>query len=230
VALARENERGIPMNPTRNSWLRFLVAVALLVGAGAFLQKRSHPESVPPHAALSSFPSIIGHWTGRDVDIPPEFLAVLGPGDFLSRIYRSAAAEPYIDFFIAYFPSQRTGDTIHSPKNCLPGAGWAPIESARTWIERPVGPPIEANRYVLEKADSHMLALYWYQSHGRAVASEYWAKYYLVADSIHLNRTDGALVRVITPVASGESVDAAEKRAVSFSQKLLPVLDRYIPD
>jgi EpsI family protein len=218
------------MSSMRNSWLRFFAAVALLVGAGVFLEKRSHPESVPAHAPLSSFPSMIGHWTGRDVTIPLETLAVLGPGEFLSRIYRSAAAEPYIDFFMAYFPSQRTGDTIHSPKNCLPGAGWAPIESARTRIKLPAGPAIEANRYVLEKADSHMLVLYWYQSHGRAVASEYWAKYYLVADSIDLNRTDGALVRVITPVAPGETVDTAEKRAVSFSQKFLPVLDRYIPD
>lgn len=218
------------MSPNRNSWLRFLVPVALLVGAGVFLDQRSSPESVPPRAQLSSFPLTIGPWAGRDVDIPSEFLAVLGPGEFLSRIYRHAAAEPYIDFFMAYFPSQRTGDTIHSPKNCLPGAGWSPIDSARIWIERPGGPAIEANRYVLAKADSHMLVLYWYQSHGRSVASEYWAKYYLVADSIHMNRTDGALVRVITPVSSAETVNAAEKRAVSFSQKFLPELDRYIPD
>src|SRR5437868_6082688 len=143
------------MSPAPNSWLRFFPAVALLVGAGVFLDQRSRPERVPAHAPLSSFPTMIEHWTGRDVDIPPEFLAVLGPGEFLSRIYRGAAAEPYIDFFMAYFPSQKTGDTIHSPKNCLPGAGWAPIESARIWIERPGRAALEANRYVLEKADSH---------------------------------------------------------------------------
>jgi len=161
--------------------------------------------------------------------IPPEFLAVLGPGEFLSRIYQSPQ-DPYIDYFLAYFPSQRTGDTIHSPKNCLPGAGWAPIESGRMRLERPAGPPINANRYVLEKGDNHLLVLYWYQSHGRAVASEYWAKYYLVADAIRMNRTDGALIRVVTPIAREETVTTAEARAVSFSQKFLPILDQYVPN
>jgi len=72
--------------------------------------------------------------------------------------------------------------------------------------------------------------LYWYQSHGRAEASEYWAKYYLVADAIRLNRTDGALVRVVTPVSREETMATAEARAVSFSQKFLPILDRYVPN
>lgn len=164
------------------------------------------------------------------MEIPPAFLEVLGPGEFLSRIYNSSATEPYIDLFLAYFPSQKTGDTIHSPKNCLPGAGWTPIESGRMQLERPDGSAIDANRYLLEKGDSRLLVLYWYQSHGRAVASEYWAKYYLVADAIRMNRTDGALVRVITPVISGESVAAAERRAVGFNNNLVPFLDRYIPD
>jgi EpsI family protein len=91
------------------------------------------------------------------------------------------------------------------------------------------GPPITVNRYLLDKNGSHMFVLYWYQAHGRAVANEYWAKYFLVADAIRTNRTDGALVRVITPVASNEDVSASEKRAVGFAQQFLPFLSRYIP-
>lgn len=212
-----------------NSWLRFVPVLVLLVCAGVFLNARNRPEQLHAHSPLSSFPANLGEWRGHDMEIEPEFLAVLGPGEFLSRIYESPK-EPYIDYFLAYFPSQRTGDTIHSPKNCLPGAGWAPIESGRMRIERPGGPPVDANRYVLEKGESHMFVLYWYQSHGHTVASEYWAKYYLVADAIRLNRTDGALVRVITPVARGESEAAAQARAVSFSQKFLPALDQYVPN
>lgn len=211
------------------SWLRFLPVLGLLIGTGVFLDARNGPERLPSRAPLSSFPLELGQWRGQNVEIPPEFLAVLGPGEFLSRIYESPK-EPYIDYLLAYFPSQRTGDTIHSPKNCLPGAGWMPVQSGRIQIERPSGPPIDANRYVLEKGDSHMFVLYWYQSHGNSVASEYWAKYYLVADSIRLHRTDGALVRVITPITSEETIEKAEARAVSFSQKFLPVLDQYVPN
>jgi EpsI family protein len=212
-----------------SSWLRFLPVLALLACAGAFLHARSRPERVQPHAPLSSFPSELAQWRGKDVQIDPQILAVLGPGEFLSRVYESPK-EPYIDYFLAYFPSQRTGDTIHSPKNCLPGAGWAPIASGRMQIERTGGPPIAANRYVLEQGDDHMFVLYWYQSHGHSVASEYLAKYYLVADAIRLNRTDGALVRVITPVSRTENIATAEGRAVSFSQNFLPVLDQYVPN
>jgi EpsI family protein len=183
---------------------------------------------VPTHAPLSSFPEALGSWAGKDVEIPPAFLDVLGPGEFLSRIYQ-APAKPYIDFFLAYFPSQKTGDTIHSPKNCLPGAGWTPIEAGQMQLDQPGGPPMMVNRYVLEKDGNHMFVLYWYQAHGRAVASEYWAKYFLVADAIRMNRTDGALVRVITPVASDEDLATSEKRAVGFTGQFLPVLDRFIP-
>ena len=106
-----------------------------------------------------------------------------------------------------------------------------PIQSGRVQITSPSGGrPIDANRYVLEKGDSQMFVLYWYQSHGHSAASEYLAKYYLVADAIRLNRTDGALVRVITPVTSQETIGNAEARAISFSQRFLPVLDQYVPN
>ena len=211
------------------SSLRLLPVLGLLACTGIFLNARNRPERLRPHSPFSSFPLELGGWQGRDMGIPPEFLAVLGPGEFLSRLYQSRQ-DPYIDYFLAYFPSQRTGDTIHSPKNCLPGAGWAPIESGRMRLERPGGPPINANRYVLEKGDNHLLVLYWYQSHGRTTASEYWAKYYLVTDAIRMNRTDGALVRVVTPIAREETATTAEARAVSFSQKFLPILDQYVPN
>ena len=212
------------------SWLRFIPVLALLGCTALFLDARNRPEHVPPHATFSTFPLNFGEWQGRAVEIPAEYLSVLGPGEFLSRIYESPT-QPYVDYLLAYFPSQRTGDTIHSPKNCLPGSGWMPIESGRIQIASPSGGrPINANRYVLEKGDSHMFVLYWYQSHGHSVASEYLAKYYLVADAIRLNRTDGALVRVITPVTSQETIGNAEARAISFTQRFLPVLDQYVPN
>ncbi len=213
------------------SWLRFAMVAGLLLGAVIFLHARSRAEVVPAHKALAEFPTQLGEWIGHDQPIPASYLAVLGPGDFLTRIYSHLNSQvPPISLYIAYFPSQRTGDTIHSPKNCLPGAGWAPLSSERIPLKLRNGPPIIVNRYILTNGGQRLLVLYWYQAHGRAVPSEYTAKIYLVADAMRMNRTDGALVRVLTPVQGDpESVAAAERRMVDFTNLLLPSLDEYIP-
>jgi EpsI family protein len=215
----------------RISLLRFILAAALLLSTAVFLRARSGAENVPAHKPLAEMPLLLGDWVGRDVPMSADVLAVLGPGDFLTRLYSQQDRRiPGVDLYIAYFPTQRSGDTIHSPKNCLPGAGWAPLSSNKISIPRSDGPPIESNRYVLAMGDQRMLVLYWYQAHGRAVASEYSAKFYLVADAMRMNRTDGALVRVLTPVATGrETIEDAERRAIGFAKLIIPSLDDYVP-
>lgn len=209
---------------------RFLCASALIIVTAVFLRAHTRGEVFPPRQPLQSFPQQLGDWTGTDVTMDKETLQVLGPGDFLLRVYnREDRNVPYLGLFIAYFPSQRAGDTIHSPKNCLPGAGWAPIESGRIELAVPGHSSFPVNRYVIAKGDSRQLVLYWYWAHDRGVASEYWAKYYLVADSIALNRSDGSLVRITTPLMSGESVDQAQQRMMPFVADVVPRLLNYIP-
>ena len=206
---------------------RFLCAALLLAAASIFLRVHSHNEVFPPRLPLQAFPEHLGDLTGTDVPIDGDVLQTLGPGDFLSRVY--SGQSHYIHLFIAYFPSQRAGDTIHSPKNCLPGAGWTPVESTRITLSVPEHAPFPANRYIIAKVDSRQLVLYWYWAHNRGVASEYWAKYYLVADSIRMNRSDGALVRLTTPIAAGETVDPAEQRLMPVVNEIVPKLGDYIP-
>jgi len=209
---------------------RFIVAVVLLAGTALLLQARSRNEVFPPRAPLASFPEQLETWSGADVEITKEIRDVLGPGDFLLRIYRPEdRTKPDTDLFIAYFPSQRAGDTIHSPKNCLPGAGWTPIDSQRTTVSLEGHAPFVVNRYVIAKGTDRQLVLYWYWAHNRAVASEYWARVYLVTDSIRLNRSDGALVRITTRILPGETVDSAMQRVLPFAGKVVPLLDQYIP-
>ena len=209
---------------------RFVFAALLIASTAIFLRAHSRREIFPPRLPLQSFPGRVGEWTGSDVAIDKDALEVLGPGDFLLRLFTNASKRvPYIDLFIAYFPSQRAGDTIHSPKNCLPGAGWAPVESSRVTLTVPGQKPFPANRYVIAKGDDRQLVLYWYWAHGRGVASEYWAKYYLVADSIRMNRSDGSLVRLTTPLLPGETADAAEQRLLPFVADVVPSLQNYIP-
>lgn len=209
---------------------KFAVAVILLAVTALFLHARSRNEVLPPREPLAGFPRQLADWTSQDVTIPDDQREVLGAGDFMLRVYqKQTVREPYVDLFIAYFPSQRAGDTIHSPKNCLPGSGWSPIESGRMTVTLPGHAPFPANRYVIAKGSERQLVLYWYWAHDRAVASEYWAKFYLVADSMRMNRSDGSLVRVTTPLRRGESVDDAQERLLSFAGNVVPVLNTYVP-
>jgi len=203
----------------------------LLIAATAiFLQARTRNEVFPARLPLESFPHQLGSWTGADVPIEKDVLDVLGNGDFLLRVYTNPQdRQPDVDIFIAYFRSQRTGDTIHSPKNCLPGAGWTPISNTRIALSTPGHVPFPVNRYVIAKGDARQLVLYWYWAHDRGVASEYWAKFYLVADSIRMNRSDGSLVRITTAMFPGETPAAAEQRLLPFTNSVLPLLDNYIP-
>jgi len=217
------------MTRQMGEWLRFAIVVAVLGGTALFLRSRGQAENLPAAEPPASFPSRVGNWQGREIPIPQWALDILGAGEFLERNYSRTPDAPSIDFFLAYFPSQRMGSTMHSPQNCLPGSGWTPVEFARVGLTRPGAGNIRVNHYVLAKGLDRLLVLYWYQAHGRVVASEYWAKFYLVADAIRMNRSDGALVRVMTPIAQNESLTSAEQRGVAFVQDVLPLLDRYIP-
>ena len=208
---------------------RFIVATLLILGAAILLQARARSEVYPPRLPLKQFPAQLAGWSGTDVAIEKDVLEVLGPGDFLVRIYQSQEKTPYIDLFIAYFRSQHAGDTIHSPQNCLPGAGWAPIENKRITLTMPGHEPFPANRYLIAKGDSRQLVLYWFWAHDRGVASEYWAKFYLVTDSMRLNRSDGSLIRITTPIARGDTMDSAEQRLVSAASYIVPQLGAFIP-
>jgi len=218
------------MTTGNQNWGRFIGAVVLMGATAVIMLARNRAEVVPAYEDLQSFPQIVAGRVSVDVPLSAEVLESLGPGQFLMREYRGMPNEAPMNLYIAFFPSQRTGDTIHSPRNCLPGAGWVPTESGRIMIPTGTGKPIEANRYIVTQGMDQMLVLYWYQSHGRATPSEYWAKYYLVTDSLRLNRTDGALVRVITAIGKNENAQQAEARAVKFSEAILPRLNKYIPD
>lgn len=208
--------------------LRFVCATVLIGLTAILLLGRN--EVLPKGLPLNSFPRQLGAWTATDLTIDQETLDILGPGDFLLRKYSPQdEADSAVNLYIAYFPSQRAGDTIHSPKNCLPGAGWLPAESERIALAPPGHAPFPVNRYVITKGDSRLLVLYWYWAHDRGVASEYWAKYYLIKDSIRMNRSDGALVRIMTSMNPGESSEAAQQRIRPFSNLVVSLLNDYIP-
>jgi EpsI family protein len=208
---------------------RFVTVIVLLGTSALLLRARNSAEIIPVHQPLQSFPRTFEGWLSRDVPLSKDVLDVLGPGDFLTRDYQQGSDAPEVGLFIAYFPSQRSGDTIHSPKNCLPGAGWVPLRSDRITLNLAGHAPFPANRYLIAMGQDRQLVLYWFWAHDRDVASEYWAKYYLVADSIRMRRSDGSLIRLTTKFLRGESIDSAQQRLLALANNIVPVINDYVP-
>jgi EpsI family protein len=190
----------------------------------------SRREAVPLARPLGEFPAQLGAWSqAQEGFVDQETLDVLRADDVLSRTYADPARGRGASLFVAFFKSQRTGQAPHSPKNCLPGSGWTPSESDVRAIQVPGrDQPISVNRYVVSKGEDKSVVLYWYQSRDRVIASEYRAKFYLVADAIRYNRTDTALVRVVVPVSGGD-VAVATNTAVEFVQAFFMSLRRHLP-
>ena len=228
---APRNVAHLKEQPTRGmrvkagSFRSWVVAVPMLATA---IGLQAHSSGDVKH--VGSLPSQIGGWTGRDIPISQEELDILGPGEYLQRDYENASQlQPKINLYVPFFPSQKAGDTIHSPDHCLLGAGWFPTSREVIQLTRPDGSPMPVDRYVVSKSGQRQLVLYWFQAHGRVVASEWRTKYYLISDSIRMNRSDGGMVRLMTPILKSESPDAAQVRMMKLGSQLLPLLDSYMP-
>jgi EpsI family protein len=209
---------------------RFWTVVLLLAGSAVLLQLRGNSDRIPVSEPLVQIPRTIAGWSGDDLQIDQESLDVLGAGDFLSRVYARDTDLNPIELFVGYFPTQRTGVSIHSPRNCLPGSGWAFESSQYLDLVDMDGRAHRVGEYIVTDGENRQFVIYWYQAHGRSIANEYLAKLYQVIDAMRTKRTDGALIRVATPIGSGEGSARARARAELFTSLLAPMLPRFIPD
>jgi EpsI family protein len=214
---------------------RAILLFVMFLSAAGLVARQSRPEAVPPRTAFDRFPMEFSGWNGQTLPpMPASVLALLGTDDLLNRVYASPERRATLGFYVGYYKSQRQGDAIHSPINCLPGAGWEPLSQGHLAI--PVATAagstgIEVNRFVIQKGLDQQIVLYWYQSHGRVVASEYWSKFFLVRDAVRLNRTDAALVRVVVPIDpnANDGEMSAERQASDFVKAMFPLLPAYLP-
>ena len=205
---------------------RALILIAMLAGAGVYAAGASGAEATVTRTPLAELPKTIGAWHGRDAaPFDDDIVAELGVDDYINRHY-AREARPSVALYVGYYASQRQGDTIHSPQNCLPGAGWRPVSSERVTIDA-AGRPIEVNRYLIQKGIERQAVLYWYQGRGRVVANEYANKLWLMLDAARLRRTNGALVRMITPVA-GTPASAFDELS-TFTAAVFPHLGAHLP-
>jgi EpsI family protein len=213
--------------PSPRQSIRLWITASTLLGASVLLHGTTRGEPVVPRKPLRDLPYVLASWNGEERPLQQQVLQAVSVSDYTNRVYSDPAAA-LVQLYIGYYRSQRTGSTIHSPKNCLPGAGWDPIRSGYATISLWGGRTIVVNEYLIQQDQDKQLVFYWYQGRGRVIASEYSGKFWMVADAVSRNRTDGALVRLITPI--GDSEVEARARLVSFTQVLSPYLDKFIPN
>lgn len=202
-----------------------LTVIAICIAATAGALRLSAATDLAPAARLSTLPWTIGAWRGRDdgrLDADTE--RTLKADAYTLRTYTAGANQ--VGLYIAYYATQRSGHTIHSPLNCLPGNGWSWLDRARTNVATASG-PIEINRAIVQKDADRLLVYYWYQSRGRVVANDFSNKLLLAYDAFRLHRSDGALVRVIAPFPGGRDPSVA---ASAFVRELYPHLTGALPE
>jgi EpsI family protein len=204
---------------------RALVVIVLLAATAVVERTVSGAEAPVKRAPLESLPFVLGEWEGRPAaPLAKDVVALLGVDEHIYRTYVRDGVP--VGLYAGYYDSQRRGDTIHSPQNCLPGAGWHAVSSGTLQLAGAAA-PVHVNRYVIQKGMQQQVVLYWYQGRGRVVANEYVNKAYLMWDAARLRRTNGGLVRLITPVTA--STDAAVADVAGFASALLPSLERLMP-
>ena len=206
-----------------------VVLTVVLAGQAILFYGFSRGETPPASKPLDAFPTQIGAWRMVQQGVmEKEVKDVLRADDYVTRDYAESPTK-YANLFVAYFKSQRAGQTPHSPKNCLPGSGWVWTVSDTMPVNVPGRTePIEINRYIVSKGEDRSVVLYWYQSRDRVVASEYKAAAFVAFDALRYNRTDTSLVRVVVPINKGHQ-DEATQTGIEFIQAFFGTLRQFFP-
>lgn len=220
----------------RFSWSRqrpLLVSLAILLIATPFLVQLNEREEYPPvRPGFDTFPLFHNGWIGREGSIEDEILDALQLSDYIKADYTLNRAGMPVNFYVAWYASQRKGTSIHSPRSCIPGGGWQISSLSQREVEgiaHASGQPLTVNRVVIRKGDVAQLVYYWFDGRQRNITNEYAAKWYIFWDSMTQSRTDGALVRVVTPVPDPQLMDEADQRLQAFLTDFYPQLGSYIP-
>jgi exosortase D (VPLPA-CTERM-specific) len=214
---------------TRVATAPLLAGLVLLAAAAGYLQYRAMTPDVLPQARnLSAFPLRLGEWEGRSVPMALEFIEELDFTDYVQIDFRDGR-QRVVDFYVAWYERQSKGESIHSPETCLRGGGWRFERNGAVEVDVPGYKTMRVNRTMLEQNGQRMLSYFWFPARGRYLTNGVELKLYTMWDSLTLRRTDGALVRLITPLYPGEAEADAEQRLLDFLAQALPPLERILP-
>ncbi len=205
-----------------------LILLFTLPATNAF---KGREEIVPERESFSTFPLLHNGWMGREERLEEGVLNSLKLTDYINASYRQGSAGAPVNLYIAYYASQRKGASIHSPRACLPGGGWKIAQLEEISMDHlPATQGLTLNRAVIEQKEARQLVYYWFNQRDRRIANEYIYKWYLFWDSLTINRSDGALLRLVTYVPKSEPIESADQRLQTFLTDFYPILPRYIKD
>ena len=213
--------------------LPFIIASVCVIGVTALsFMLPERQEEIPARQSLANFPLSIEQWRGETKSMELQYINALRFEDYLLANFNRANQR--LEFYIAYYDSQRKGESAHSPRSCLPGAGWKIEDRTQETIEyvdkNGNAKVIGVNRMLVKRGDASFLTYYWFKQRDRHLSNEYLVKWYLFWDALTKNRTDGALVRVIYPLVQGDDVGESDQVVQGFLQQVLPLLTEYVPD
>lgn len=206
--------------------------IALLsVIAGFMVVKPERPELVPQRTEFINFPLDFAPWKGQSGRLEKIYVDALKFDDYLLADFRQDGQSGPVNFYVAYYGSQRKGQSVHSPRSCIPGGGWRIADHSVVDLSQAGagGRGLAVNRVLIEKGEEKQLVYYWFQQRGRIITNEYLVKWYLFWDSLTRNRSDGALVRITTVVPSGGDVAQADALLTHFAEDVSRELRPYIP-
>jgi exosortase D (VPLPA-CTERM-specific) len=221
---ALKRERKLPASfITATVMIGLVVAVAVLVPRPV--------EAVPARTSLVQFPMILGPWRGRAQSMERVYTDQLQLDDYILADYVNDSGSA-VNLYISWYDSQRKGEAVHSPRACLPGGGWqmrdfGPRDLSGVSID---GRPLQVNRALIELGSQRQLVYYWFQQRGRIIDNEFAVKWYLFLDAMTRHRTDGAMVRLITPLSAAASEADADRRLTDVASRIAADLPRYVPD
>ncbi len=188
-------------------------------------------DIIPSRQNFYSFPLAFDGWTGSREGLRTNILKALKVDDYLLVDYQNKNNE-VVNFYVAYYASQKKGQSAHSPRTCIPGGGWKITAIKQVYVPGVVvdGVPLIVNRTIIQKGELKQLVYYWFQERGRILTNEYMVKWYILWDALTKNRTDGALVRLVTIVPPGEDMKKADKRLARFADIAMKKMHGYLPD
>ena len=219
----------------RNMWLGLVlgsfVVLVFSIAFSSFLAERSESRQV--RKSLVNFPISINNWQGKPSKLDRIYLLALDLSDYIISDYvNKQDSSKRVNLYVAYYDSQRKGESAHSPRSCIPGGGWVIKKSSSQTVKdiKYHGKPLTVNRLDIQKGNNKQLVYYWFQQRGRIINNEFMVKWYLFQDALTRNRTDGALVRLTTLIPPGQDVSTGDERLTDFARSVITELDAYIPE
>ena len=200
--------------------------LAFIFGTGLIKER---PEIHPEHPPFATFPETLGEWRAKTQTLEADVLKGLQLSDYWLAEYSQAEGKSSVNFYIAYYNSQHVGSAVHTPSNCIPGGGWQIVSSTKKPVSLKNGIPLTVTRLLIRHGDVAQLVYFWFDERGRNILESSEAKWYLIVDSIMMQRTDGALIRLVTRINTDETEADADARLTDFLEAVTPSIKIFVP-